>query len=135
MAEIDVVNPAALGKPFAPYSHIARVKAHEFAFIAGQISSDADGNIVGDGNFEAQCLQVFKNIKIALTSVGASWSNIVQFTTYLVDAQDIPKFRDFRARQFPKLFRNGVYPPNSLLIVDRLIFEACRVEVQTVAAL
>jgi hypothetical protein len=41
---------------------------------------------------------------------------------------------DFRLREFPKLFPNGNYPPNTLLIVDRLVKEEFMLEVQTIAA-
>ena len=41
----------------------------------------------------------------------------------------------FRLRVFPSLFPDGVYPPNTLLVVDRLVQEPFLVEVQTVAAL
>ena len=61
--------------------------------------------------------------------------NIVEFTTYLVHSQDIAKFMAYRSREFPRLFANGVYPPNTLLIVDRLVQESFLIEVQTVAAL
>ena len=44
----------------------------------------------------------------------------MQFTTYLVHSQDIPKFMEFRLREFPKMFPNGAYPPNTLLMIDRL---------------
>jgi enamine deaminase RidA (YjgF/YER057c/UK114 family) len=49
-------------------------------------------------------------------------------------AQDIPKFMEFRLREFPKMFPDGKYPPNTLLVVDRLVKEAFLVEVQTIAA-
>jgi len=39
-----------------------------------------------------------------------------------------------RLREIPRLFANGVYPPNTLLIVDRLVQEPFLIEVQTVAA-
>jgi enamine deaminase RidA (YjgF/YER057c/UK114 family) len=136
MAEITIFNPPTLGKPLGQYSQIARVKAaSEFIFIAGQLSADAGGNIVGDGDFEAQCTQVFANIGTALASVGAGWGNVVQFTTYFVHSQDIPKFMTYRTREFPHLFPNGAYPPNTLLMVDRLVGEPFLIEVQTVAAL
>jgi len=62
-------------------------------------------------------------------------TNVVEFTTYLVHSQDIAKFMAYRLREFPRLFANGVYPPNTLLIVDRLVQEPFLIEVQTVAAL
>jgi len=135
MADIKILNPDALGKPLGQYSHLTRVKASEFVFIAGQVGVDQAGNIVGVDDFDAQCVQTFANIAAALTSVGAGWGNIVQFTTYLVHSQDVAKFMKFRLREFPKMFANGAYPPNTLLMIDRLVQEGLLVEVQAVAAL
>jgi enamine deaminase RidA (YjgF/YER057c/UK114 family) len=134
-AEINIYNPSALGAPMGQYSHVTRVKANEFLFIAGMLSGDAAGNIVGAGDFDAQTTQVFRNVEAALKSAGASWRNVVQFTTFLVHSQDIPKFMAFRLREFPKMFPDGKYPPNTLLMVDRLVQEPFLVEVQTVAAI
>ena len=135
MPDIKIVNPDALGKPMGQYSHLTRVKASEFLFIAGQLAGHKDGNLVGADDFDAQCQQVFANIGIALASQGAGFANVVQFTTYLVHEQDIPKFMQYRLREFPRMFPNGIYPPNTLLIVDRLVREPFLVEVQTIAAL
>jgi enamine deaminase RidA (YjgF/YER057c/UK114 family) len=135
MPEITVHNPPMLGKPLGQYSHITRVKASELLFIAGQVATDASGKIVGADDFDAQCRQVFANIDAALKSQGASFGNVVEFTTYLVHSQDIPKFVQFRLREFPRMFASGVYPPNTLLIVDRLVQESLLLEIQTVAAL
>jgi enamine deaminase RidA (YjgF/YER057c/UK114 family) len=134
MPDIAIHNPAALGKPLGQYSQITRVKASEFLFIAGQVATEQGGKTVGADDFDAQCRQVFANIEAALKSQGATFANIVEFTTYLVHSQDIPKFMAFRLREFPKMFPNGKYPPNTLLMVDRLVKEAFLVEVQTIAA-
>ena len=135
MADIKILNPDTLGKPLGQYSQLTRVKASEFVFIAGQLAADKAGNIIGADDFDAQCVQVFANIETALKSVGGGWGNIVQFTTYLVHSQDIPKFMKYRLREFPKMFANGAYPPNTLLMVDRLVQEPFLVEVQAIAAL
>lgn len=135
MPMVTVLNPDGLARPLGSYSHIARVRAAEFAFIAGQVAVDASGTLVGAGDFEAQCAQVFANLEAALTALGAGWRNLVQFTTYLVHSQDIPRFAAWRQREFPRLFPNGAPPPNTLLIVDRLVQEALLIEVQAIAAL
>ena len=135
-AEVKMFNPNAMGKPLGQYSQIARVKgAGELVFIAGQIATDKAGNLVGPEDFDAQCTQVYANIEAALKAVGGGWGNVVQFTTYLVRSQDVPKLRAFRQREFGKFFPNGAYPPNTLLIIDRLVNESYLIEVQTVAAL
>jgi len=133
-ANINIYNPEKHGPPMGQYTHVTRVRADEFLFIAGMLSGDATGTVIGEGEFDVQTAQVFRNIEAALKSAGASWANVVQFTTYLVHSQDIPKFMEFRLREFPKMFPDGKYPPNTLLIVDRLVKEAFLVEVQTIAA-
>ena len=133
--DINIYNPEELGPPLGQYTHVTRVKANEFLFIAGMLSGDAKGNIIGEGDFDAQTAQVFLNIEAALKSAAASWANVVQFTTYLVHSQDIAKFMAFRLREFPRMFPNGKYPPNTLLMVDRLVKESFLVEVQTIAAI
>jgi enamine deaminase RidA (YjgF/YER057c/UK114 family) len=127
MAEIKISNVEALGKPLGQYSHLTRVKAREFLFIAGMLSPGE--------SFDAQCSGVFDQIEKALKSQGAGWGNVVQFTTYLVHSQDIPPFMQWRLREFPRLFPDGAYPPNTLLIIDRLVGEPYLIEVQAVAAL
>jgi enamine deaminase RidA (YjgF/YER057c/UK114 family) len=127
MAEIKISNVEALGKPLGQYSHLTRVKANEFLFIAGMLSPGE--------SFDAQCSGVFDQIEKALKSQGAGWGNVVQFTTYLVHSQDIPRFMQWRLREFPRLFSNGAYPPNTLLVIDRLVGEPYLIEVQAVAAL
>ncbi len=128
MAKIVIQNVEALGKPLGQYSHLTRVKAaQETLYIAGMLAPGDD--------FDAQCTGVFRQIETALKSAGAGWSSVAQFTTYLVHSQDIPKFMAWRLREFPKMFPDGKYPPNTLLIVDRLVQEQFLVEVQTIAAL
>jgi enamine deaminase RidA (YjgF/YER057c/UK114 family) len=127
MPDIKIYNPESLGKPLGQYSHVTRVKASEFLFIAGMLSP-------GD-SFDEQCAGSFRQIENALKSAGAGWGNVVQFTTYLVHSQDIPKFMQYRLREFPRMFPNGAYPPNTLLMIDRLVQEQFLVEVQAVAAL
>ena len=133
MPDIKLINPDGLGKPLGPYSHIARVKASEFLFIAGQVGADAAGKAASD--FDGQCGQTFANLGAALASQGASFANVVEFTTYMVHSQDIPKFMAWRTREFPKLFPGGAYPPNTLLIIDRLVREDLLIEISAVAAL
>src|SRR5215469_15012893 len=129
-AQIQILNPDSLGKPLGQYSQITRVKASEFLFIAGQVGAGKDGKAPAD--LDAQCGLVFANIGAALASQGASFANIVEFTTYLVHSQDIPKFMAYRTREFPKMFVDGKYPPNTLLMVDRLVKEPFLIEVQAI---
>jgi 2-iminobutanoate/2-iminopropanoate deaminase len=134
MADIKIFNPAGLAKPPATYSHIAQAKTQQVVFIAGQVPTDAAGNVVGKGDIEAQAAQVYANIHTALRAVGADWANVVQFTSFLTRAEDSGAFRTWRNREFPKMFPGGS-PPNTLLIISRLADPDYLLEVQTIAAL
>ena len=128
MADIKVCYVDALVKPLGQYSHMTRVRsAQETLYVAGMLAPGDD--------FDAQCAGVFRLIETALKSAGAGWGNVAQFTTYLVHSQDIPKFMAWRLREFPRMFPDGKYPPNTLLVIDRLVGEQYLIEVQTVAAL
>lgn len=134
-AEIRIYNAAELGTPLGAYSHMTRVRAQEYLFIAGMLATDKAGNIIGKGDFDAQVAQTFANVRVALESAGASWKNVVQFTTYLTDSKLIEGFMAYRKREFPRMFAGAPYPPNTLLIIDRLVREEFLIEVQTVAAI
>ena len=109
MPQIQFLNPDNLAKPPGQYSQITRVKASEFLFIAGQVGAAKNGTTSAD--FDAQCVQTFANIDAALQSQGAGFGNVVEFTTYLVHSQDLPKFMQYRMREFPRLFAGGAYRP------------------------
>ena len=69
-----------------------------------------------------------------LQGLGTSWSDVAKFTTYMVHSQDLEQFMALRAALFPKLFGGDVFPPNTLLMVDRLVKEEFLFEVEAVVA-
>ena len=103
-------------------------------YIAGQVSSDASGKLVGEGNFEAQVEQVFTNVKLALEAAGAGMADIVKLNTYLVaevSQDDLPKMRAIRDR-----YLNKEKPPAStLVVVSRLVRPGWLIEIEAVAAI
>lgn len=127
-------NPPGAGPAQGLYSHVGFVQGGTLAFIAGQLSVRADGSIAGKGDFAAQFRQVFDNLGDVLEGLGGSYRNVVKFTTYLVHSQDIECFMVERRALFPQLFGAEPYPPNTLLVVDRLVREEFLIEVEAVAA-
>jgi enamine deaminase RidA (YjgF/YER057c/UK114 family) len=101
--------------------------------IAGQLSVGLDGSVVGKNDFAAQMHQVLDNLSAVLKGTGLEFNNIIKFTTYLVHSQDIESFMKIRAGMFPKLFGGTRYPPNTLLIVDRLVMEEVLIEIEAIA--
>jgi enamine deaminase RidA (YjgF/YER057c/UK114 family) len=120
--------------PPAGYSHIAKVNRGTIVYLAGQVASDASGKLVGEGNFEAQAEQVFRNLKIAVEAAGGTMADIVKLNIYLVaqvDQAEVPKLRAIRNR-----YVNTEQPPAStLVVVSRLAQPGWLIEIEAVAAL
>jgi enamine deaminase RidA (YjgF/YER057c/UK114 family) len=129
---VRYLNPAALPKPRAAFSHLAIAPGGLIA-IAGQVAVDRDGNLVGGDDCGRQAEQVFKNLQAALAEVGLSPRDVLQTTTYLVRAADIPDFFAVRERIYAHLFPDGAYPPNASLVVQQLVRPDLRVEIQALA--
>jgi enamine deaminase RidA (YjgF/YER057c/UK114 family) len=91
--DLRFFNPDTLSKPLGQYSHMTRVKASEFLFIAGQVAVDTSGAPVGLDDFDAQCVQAFANIEAALKSAGAGFSNVVEFADLWLQEGDVAGFR------------------------------------------
>ena len=131
-------NVLYIDPPGAPpaqglYSHAAKVSAGDLYFIAGQVAVDERGNVVGKHDFEAQFEQVFSNLGVVLKGLGISFDDVAKFTTYFVHSQDIEKFMKLRAELFPRIFKTGKFPPNTICVIDRLVKEDFLLEVEAVA--
>ena len=133
--ERTVFNPASAPQPLGAYHLAAQVSAAKLLFVAGQVALDASGNLVGAGDVVAQTRQVFQNIGQILAGAGANFSNVVEFTSYVVGRDSIQAFIQARTQVFPEIFPNEDYPPNTLLVVAGLVREDLLVEVKAVAAL
>jgi enamine deaminase RidA (YjgF/YER057c/UK114 family) len=132
---ITYLNPPSAPPVQGLYSHVTRVAPGELAFIAGQVAIDQAGNPVGVGDMARQVQQVFANLGLILGDLGVDFGAVVQFTTYLTRADGIPAFMTARGEIFPKLFAGGKYPPNTLLVVERLVKPEFLVEVEAIARL
>lgn len=76
--------PAAIG----PYSQ--GVVANGFLFTAGQIALDpATGQVVA-GDVRAQTERVMANLAAVLSTVKATWKDVVKTTVFLHDMNDFP---------------------------------------------
>src|SRR5262245_22291045 len=81
---VRFINPPNIHTPRG-YSHVVEVRNGRMVFIAGQVSLDKSGNVVGQGDFRAQTEQVFENLKAALEAVGASFENVIKLNAYAAD--------------------------------------------------
>ncbi len=103
-----VIAPREFGKPLGMYSHGMAAPAGEIVVVAGQVGARRAGEVAGP-DVEAH------------------------LQTFLTSADDIGGFMKARQEVFATYFGDGVYPPNTLLVVSRLVRPELRVEIEAMA--
>ncbi len=121
----QVFFPNPDNKPVG-FSPAARVGNQ--VFVAGQVATDANGDMVGIGDAGAQSAQCFKNIEAALKAAGASWDDVTKITCFMVNADDYAAYAEVRNGIFPE---NG--PASSTVFVKALVRPEMLVEVEAYA--
>lgn len=127
------VTSKTLGPTFGMYSHGMIAPGGELVVVAGQVAADRAGKLVGPGDIEAQTRQAFENVRAVLEAAGSGMRQIVRFQTFLTHATDIEGFMQARKELFPSYFPDGVYPPNTILVVSRLVLPELLVEIEAMA--
>lgn len=123
-------NPDTMQKP-PGYSHVVEITGPgRTVYFAGQLGIDKSGRMGADAREQMEI--AFQNVKAALDSVGASFSDIVKLNTYIVDiGTNIAHFREVRDK-----FVNTSAPPASTAIgVPELARPGALFEVEAIVAL
>ena len=126
------LNPAGLSTPRG-YTHVVSVEGGRTVFIAGQVSLNAKGELIGKGDLRAQATQVYENLKTALAAVGATPADVVKLNTYVVNLnpEALATVREVRGRAFPQ--QN---PPASTLVgVTALANPDFLIEIEAIAVI
>ena len=116
------------------YSHAVTVTGR-LAFVSGQVALDASGNLVGAGDVAEQTRQSLRNLADILTTLGATWADVVRFNWYLVDIQALQTVRDVREEFLRPVLGDTCNPASSLIQVAGLFRPDCLIEVDAVVAL
>lgn len=105
-----VVRTDAAPAPVGAYPHARRVGNLLFLSgvgprmpgsnaVPGNVH-DAEGHLLSY-DFEAQCRQVFANVRTVLEASGARWEDLVDVTVYLTDmTRDFPAYNRLYAEYF-----------------------------------
>jgi enamine deaminase RidA (YjgF/YER057c/UK114 family) len=126
------INPDGVNKP-KTYSQVVKVNGGTMIFTSGIVADDANGTIVGKGDLKAQVKQAFENLKIVLAAAGATFTDVVKMTYYVVNykPEQIPMIREVRANYLPT-----ENPPASTLVGVAALFNAdVLIEIEAVAVI
>jgi enamine deaminase RidA (YjgF/YER057c/UK114 family) len=106
------------------------VRAGNLVTVSGQVALGADGQVIGEGDSDAQAEQAFDNLEAVLSAAGASLSDIISLTCYLVGTEHYPAYARVRAQ------RLGAHrPAGTAVIVASLLDARFLIEVQALAVI
>ena len=132
MSKTRFLNPSTMPATRG-YSHVVEATGPgRTVYIAGQLGMTPDGKFAGRaGDFRAQAVQCFENLKAALAAVGAGFEHVVKITNYFVDMAHLQTFFEVRDR-----YVNTKAPPASTAVqIVRLAREGALFEVEAVAVI
>lgn len=113
----------------AGFSQAWRVEgAQSIVFVSGQAPISAEGQLVGDGDFEAQTRQVFENLRTVLEQAGSGLDAIVKLTVYLTDMSRLREYTRIKGE-----FMTGAQPASTAVGVTALARPEMMVEVEALA--
>lgn len=126
------INPSTM-PPTRGYTHVVETTGpNRTVYIAGQLGMTPDGKFAGaPGDFRAQAVQCFENLKAALAAVGGTFDHVVKITNYFVDMAHLQTFFEVRDR-----YVNTKAPPASTAIqISKLARDGALFEIDAIAVL
>jgi enamine deaminase RidA (YjgF/YER057c/UK114 family) len=115
----------------AGFSQVVVASGSRTIYTTGQVSIDEGGALVGDGDLAEQTAQAMRNVGLALTAAGASYSDIVKITTYVVNYK--PEHRAIIGKARAPFFASGTPPASTLVGVATLALSEWLVEIEAIA--
>lgn len=114
--------------PYKPFRLAQGYRVGKLLFISGQAAIDANGKLVGIGDFDAQAEQVFANLQRVLRAGGSSLANVVKVTIFLRDMSNFQKIVELRGRYF-----TPPYPADTIVEVTSLYSPDALIEIEAIA--
>jgi len=128
----EPIVPKSFGPPLGMYSHGMIARGGDLVIVAGLVGLNADGRVPGD-DVVSQTKQALENVRTVVEAAGCTMRDVVRLQTFLTRPGDIGGFMKAREELFPTYFPDKVYPPNTLLVVGRLVRPELLVEVEAMA--
>ena len=124
---IRAYNPPGLfnGAP-AGMSQVASASGR-IVVVSGQVALDDQGKVVGVGDFEAQAVRVFENLRTALAVAGATFEDVIRLGSFITDPKNLATLREVRMRYLKAPF------PASTGVVTALVLPELLLEVEAMA--
>ena len=128
--EVLYINPAGLHNNPAFSQVIAVSGPVKTVYVGAQGATDANGNLVGEGDIKAQTEQVLKNVQIALEASGAALEHIIKWNIYITEGQPIQGAFEVAMRFWG---HQPNVPANTVMCVSSLVPPVFLVAIEAIA--
>jgi 2-iminobutanoate/2-iminopropanoate deaminase len=112
------------------YGYSQAVKVGDTIYLSGQVSHDDNGDIVGQGDIEAQMRQAYTNIRKLLEQYGAKMENLVEEVLFVTDMN---KAFDAAVKCRKEIFSGPPAIASTIVQIQRLAFHELMIEIKCVA--
>ena len=113
------------------FSHAVESSGKRVLHLAGQVAWDDAGELVGPGDLEAQCAQVFRNLEEVLSAAGMTPANVVRLRTYVVDYS--PDKLELISSAIATFYGDTIPAANTVLGVAALAMPEFLIEIEATA--
>jgi 2-iminobutanoate/2-iminopropanoate deaminase len=121
----------SLGMPWEDeYGYSQAVKVGDTIFIAGQVSHDASGNILGEGDMTVQMREAYANIEKVLGQYGVTMGNLVDEVLYVTNMEAA---FDAAVQIRRDVFSGFPQVASTIIEVKRLAFPQLMIEIKAIA--
>lgn len=129
----EFLNPPELPDWSDVFSQVVVVESGETRtiYVAGQVSVDADRNIVGRGDLEAQAVQSLRNLQAALASAGATLTDVVKSDIFIKNYR--PADNQAIRNALKQFFTHTNLPASNWIGVQALANEDFLIEIDAIA--
>ena len=114
----------------AEYGYAQAVRSGDTIYLSGQISHDADGNIVGEGDLEAQMRQSYANAETLLARYGAGFGDVVDEMIFVTD---MDAAFGARVKMKDEIYGGRADVASTIVEIARLALPPLLVEIRLVA--
>ncbi len=121
----------SLGMPWEnEYGYSQAVKVGDTIYLAGQVSHDDKGNVLGEGDMEVQMRAAYANVGKVLAQYGASMDNVVDEMLFVTD---IDAAFAARVKMKQEVFSGSPVLGSTIVQIQRLAFPQLMIEIKCIA--
>ena len=114
--------------PYEAFRLAQAYRVDNMIYVSGQAAFTLEGELVGVGDFDAQAVQTFENLRGVLRAGGSDLSKVIKVTIFLKDMGNFSKIVALREKYFAP-----PYPADTIVEITGLALPELEIEIEAMA--